>query len=531
MAVVALLLSGLGLWFAFARQPVVAPAASAMERSLASPAVGADAAAATAADVEPTVTRSVAPAVGLSGVVLDDLGAPIDHVIVYLRQIGSVIAGADMCCTDGEGHFAFPKAHDTVSVSVENGLVPPQEVVLAPGERNFVELRATLPCIELVGTVWCGDVAVRGRLVGLRDTTTPERLAAAEGTDDEGRYRHVLPVGTYSVEVAGPPGATDSAAAGMPFAMGTIALGDRVRRVQHDLRVPCAEIRVTVVDARDRSPVANLVVKAFGEGIGRPQVLPTDENGVVVFRELPAAVWRVSLVSNQYALVEDQLIEVLGSGRHVANFFVGAAGSVRVVLRNRVATLATPGTPAVDELIMERLFVGQDPECVLHRENAVVHKGVGVWEGPPGGRGLVFAGVAPGRYELRCEDRFGVGTLRFQPVEPFVRGEIDVHAGATTTIEVEVTRRPHLQVVVADEKGKHWPLEVELVAARGSMKLWAGFGSGAAFLPAGEYRLLVEAPTGKVEDKITMADANMTHVLRVPGEAPPMERFNFRMKE
>lgn len=482
------------------------------------PAPGPDPANAVVVSNAQEVVRRTTPGTGLAGVVLDDLGAPIPHVLVYLRQVHSRMGGADMSCTDAAGRFAFAKAHDVVCVSVENELAPPQEVTITSGQPGFVELRAVAPCLVLEGFVRASSGPAPRRIVFVRDVAGSDQSTLSEATDDAGYYRHVLPAGSYALSVSAVPvgaggGATPLGRA-QPFPMGTITLTPSIRTLRKDLFLPTAEIRALVRDAAGR-PVANAHVRASAASIERWCSAVTDDAGVAVLTELMPANWVVAMASLDFAAVPDREIEILGSGSYGVEFAVARAGDLRVVLDDGGGQVTAESQSDVfgewlraDPAWVLRPKFGSFPAPVAGIHTATV---------------VAFTRLLPGPYELSSADRTGAAGTEFGAVEPFVHPHLDVRAGVTTTITVKVVRRPLLRVLVRDAAGTVWPLPFTLHGATGLVVVRGDFdaGYGEAFVPPGEYRVVVAAPGGPIEERVTVGDRHVTHVVVVPGTAPP----------
>ncbi|MGB3966078.1 MAG: carboxypeptidase-like regulatory domain-containing protein [Planctomycetota bacterium] len=516
IAVVVAVALGVSAWCWWSSVPLAPPALAAGEAAGAGLAAAASGATPTPLPAPVAATdlpRQVDEGVGLSGVVLDDLGAPLDRILVYLRQGDAKWGGVESCCSDARGRFRFPRAHGTVALTVEDGLVPGRELVLARGEPTFVELRAEQPCIALEGTVRRGAEPVADRFVFVRDASALDRRFGSESTDAEGRYRHLLHPGTYTIAV----GADASSAtgkqrdAGPSYPMGAVAIDASVRRVQRDFVLPCNGIEVRVRDAASHRPVAGVVIQVrTADGRSRHSG-SSDDGGEVTFRELPPAIWHVSMESQQHAALADRIVEVAPDRTRAVEFAVTRAGAVRVGVRGLARAGDDPFAP-----------LPQSPRIALHPTAG--GPALGVFDAIQGELG--FARVAPGRYELRADDLSGPQGWQYAPVAPFVAGPIDVVAGETTRFEVEAKRRASLYLAVRDSAGVPWPLHLTVTGPDGLVEVTPSWQGSVACVPPGDYRIAVEAPSGRIEERVAVADRDVGHVVVVPGSAPPREPFS-----
>ena len=552
-----------GMFVAFAeRAPGVAPIVPSALAGAAEPLADVAPVQSTASPVDrgrgTVAERSEVSAGGVHGVVVDDLGEPIVKVLVYLRQHGARESGAVMCCTDAAGRFAFPKARDTITLTVENDLVPPLEVLLPAGERPFLELRASLPVVELTGTLRSARGPVPDRWVQVKADGRDERAWTMASTHADGSYRHLLPVGRYDLAVAAPTFALDRQDAVLKptnqqtsrLPMSLIVLDGRVRRVRHDLWLPSATVEVSVREALARTPVAGAPVRVFAQR-GTDELWQrgtTDAQGKVVFDELPPATWSVALDAQDFAATASQVVVLTGSGteRHEVAFEVVRAGGVLVSFGK------LGEVPGGDFLHVANVPFGRielPATFALEDQLGGRIEGQHLFDDAPLAAGLVFARVPVGRHVLRCEDRREPAGVLYAAMNPFVRDAVDVRAGDATTVSVEVERRPILQVVVRDTDGAFWPLPVQVVGPHGAVVLLpvrvAQFmggteqaaphqvlrASGAnhlTFAPAGDYRVIVAAPSGPVEQRVTIAASDVVHTITVPGKAPADEPTSSR---
>ena len=522
--IVALLAAGLGLWFAFARSTTREPVPVALtpnDAGTATPAQVAEPAGhglgQPAAGTHVIAARQQAPELGLAGVVVDDLGAPLARVMVSLHQVGSVVRGADLCNADHYGRFAFPKARGTVRVSIENDLVAPHEVTIADGERRFVELRATEPCIQLEGTVWSGPNPVRDRLVTVRAAEDPLRLVAAEGTNDDGYYSQALRPGRYVLEVGGI--ALQGASVAPPYALGILELTAARRRVRRDIVLPLAEIRVTVHHAADHAPARGVRVRAVATTQTLERCVTSDQDGKAVFAELPAATWRVQVESDHHAAQQEQEVVILGTGgeTRAVSLLLIPAGTVSVVF-DRAAQREAAAFGLIDPLAPNEVGA-----FVLHLQ--VGGRLLGRAAPTASLRHTMQFGPVPvGRHTLRCEDRMDPDGIVYAPVQPFVREGIEVRAGGTTRVTVACMPRTVLALSIVDRVGDPWPLGFSVVGAGGAVKFAnrSGLG-GAAFVPPGVYKVSVLGPP-VFELQVEVTNQEVWHTVQVPGLAPRTAR-------
>jgi hypothetical protein len=475
--------------------------------------------------VAATLRRTAAPEPGLSGVVLDDRGEPLGRVLVYMRLCDSKYDGAEVTCTDGDGCFVFHQAVGRCVLSVENGLTPGLEITMALGECRFVELQATQPCIVLEGYVRSGGRPVADRQV--LATGGKGKLVARETTDADGYYRHVLPAGKYVMQVAGSiggigenEGAPDANAVPM-FGTHLVTLSAFVRRERCDFDVACAAIRVTVLQARDRRPVANALVRAVAGKRGL--AARTDAAGVAELRELASATWRVTVEVSAHATVEPQEVEVSATdpAPRALTMLVAGAGSIQLVVSidggaasleedRRVPTIYFAAAPDALQLQLEN---GEVRRSYAEVDAAALQASVFSSDVP-------FAHVPPGRHELRCADSIGPSGCVFAPCDPF-RVPVEVRADQVTIVPLHVVRRPVLRLALGQSGGLLVPgvshtLMPTIRGSRGVVQFppawWSG-GYGGAVVP-GEYTITVGGPTGPIEETVTVGNQDVLHVVR-----------------
>ena len=495
-----------------------------------------------------TPVRTAPTEPGLSGIVLDDLGAPIPNIVVYLRLVDSRLAGAEMACTDDDGCFLFRQAVGRCVLTVENDLMAPRELTMALGEWRFVELRATAPCLVVEGFVRQGDGPVAGRTV--RVEGGPLRGVAVEFSDPNGHYRHVLPSGRYELSVAseaspadarlveGSPTGPVRRPASTRFASHGLTLNAFTRHVRHDFELPSAALRVTVVHAGDRRPVPNVIVRATTGELGR--YARTDAAGVAEMAEMASGLWRVWVVTTPQTSAAPATIEIDAAARapRMVTLLVEPAGVV--VLKPRAVGGATAAEGAM-RVFGEMLLpmpgpilsggLASQPRVVeLHLAGGGVMSPMDPVEASAWMESttdsLVFVSVPPGRHELRCEDRLGEGGCTYAAYEPF-RQVVEVTAGATRTVDVTVPRRPWLEVVVAGADARIVKIPIQIVGARGPLAADAfldrlGVRSGPVV--PGDYRIVVEAPTGRVEATVTVGSRDVQHIVRLPSPAADTEK-------
>lgn len=499
--------------------------------------------------VPSTPSRTAATEPGLSGIVLDDLGAPIPNLVVYMRLADSRLAGAEMACTDDDGYFVFRQAVGRCVLTVENDLLASRELTMALGEWRFVELRATAPCLVVEGFVRQGDGPVAERTVRVKGG--PLRGVAVEFSDSSGHYRHVLPSGRYELSVASEaapadativddsPSAPDRRPASARFATHVLTLNAFTRYVRHDFELPSAALRVTVVHAVDRRPVPNVIVRAAAGPLGRNA--KTDAAGVAEMAEMASGTWRVWAATSPQTSAVAQEVEIDAAARapRLVTLLVEPAGVV--VLKPRMAGGATAAECRMrvfgDVVLpmpgpMPSLGLASQPHAVrLHLAGGGVMSPADWVEASawmePNAESLVFVSVPPGQHELRCEDRLGEGGgCTYAACEPF-RQVVEVTAGATRTVDVTMPRRPWLEVLVVGTDARLVKVPFQIVGARGPLAVDQIFGNAGMrsgpVLP-GDYRIVVEAPTGRVEETVTVGNRDVQHIVRLPSPAAAAEK-------
>ncbi len=130
---------------------------------------------------------------------------------------------------------------------------------------------------------------------------------------------------------------------------------------------------------------------------------------------------------------------------------------------------------------------------------------------------LVFGQVPPGAAELRLEDRLVDGMHVFLPFEPMPKATLTAIDGATNSIDLTVQRRAFLDVRACDASGREDGtacVEVFLGEQRVRGRAQTFSQRWAAWLPAGDYRIVIDRNGVVREHTVKVAGADQALRLR-----------------
>jgi hypothetical protein len=247
--------------------------------------------------------RIGAPAIVVTGIVLDPDGVPLAGVAVEARATGDVVGAPRPATSDGDGRFAIPvevgyggavSGHVVARSGELVGTAPLYGSY--PGEVNDLEIHLGRG-LELVGVVTSGGLPLGGarvvaaRVGSLRGEEAPEATARSAA---DGSFRVALyGAGVYSVH------ATMGAAQVVADRYVQLIDGGRVPEVAIELP-PLVETQV-VARRRDGSPLAGVKVRQAYD----TEVLAfTDGDGVARYLASEGSQQRVTLERAGLAPVE-----------------------------------------------------------------------------------------------------------------------------------------------------------------------------------------------------------------------------------
>ncbi|MBX3464529.1 MAG: carboxypeptidase regulatory-like domain-containing protein [Planctomycetes bacterium] len=128
-----------------------------------------------------------------------------------------------------------------------------------------------------------------------------------------------------------------------------------------------------------------------------------------------------------------------------------------------------------------------------------------------------FAGVPPGRAEWPLVDRTVDGQLVFLPFEPASVQPFEVRAGDATALTVGVAPRAFVELIGCRSNGMEWPQARVRVHHGDRLVRPLGAPDGArwqAFLPPGEYRVVVARADGEREQALFVRTQDVSLRLR-----------------
>ena len=180
-------------------------------------------------------------------------------------------------------------------------------------------------------------------------------------------------------------------------------------------------------------------------------------------------------------------------------------GVVRLVPRTRVET-AFLTRPAVPVLVTSR---GEVVGSNLRNDT----RGLAVTTDGTFG----FAGVPVGRAELRALDHTTADRVTFLPFEPLPALTIDVQPGDQNRLEVDLQRRALVKLRVVDSVGRDDLAVTKLTVFAGERVVQGDAARTTRWrssMPAGDYRIEIERPTGSRRERLQVGQQDLELILR-----------------
>ncbi|HEX5050357.1 MAG TPA: carboxypeptidase-like regulatory domain-containing protein [Planctomycetota bacterium] len=472
----------------------------------------------------PASVRVERPAPGITGTAADAVGAALSGWTVELFAAASAEPrdeGAEprelrglgkRTPTDGRGVFAFEGfAPGTYWVALTHERSCRQRVVLAPGERREVSLRLRADRVAVSGTLTHGGEVDKDRWVAIVCADGRELSA---GPDANGHIRCVLPPGLHRLRVIG----TLRAKGGGPTFLREypLAVPAGVATSRWQFEVGGTGL-VLSVDTGAPDPIEGLAFAvegrtALGDTEASFPVAVHDGRGAL--RELPPGSWTVRATSPWLLPVPPQEL-LVGPGD----------ARLRLVLPARRAAVVRLEIAGPDGRQLALPLASLPPLLVAGEQRPCVDVLRCAPDPPPRGwrpdlaRPAVpgYVSVPPERAELLLSDRELDGATLFLPFEPVAGTCIDVVAGATNRLALEVVPRAFVDLRACERSGREDPFaRIEVFAGEQRVRSIGSTDSQRwqSYLPPGDYRAVVDRRGRSTESWVRVDRADVQRRLR-----------------
>lgn len=524
---------GIAAWVVSARSIDVAPFREEPPAAVASAEASAPAAVGEVGGAVPAERRQTAGLASVRGVVVDGRGNPLAEVDVALgapvagtpesRRAMAPLGSAALVEPEAfEGGIAWPLqsarsgadgtfrfedvAPGDYQLSAVLGIPTTQLLKLRPGEAAEVELRfpgdevLVVGRLRPLGAAQPMQVTFRG---GKLPVDRPAHL-------DRLTFRCLLSPGSYVVRVWNSAADRVDGEGRLVVAERELAVPAGAVSVPCDLDVPDLRIAVRAEGAGD-GPIAGLqfeVQRAADPERAATQLRQGAAGGrVAEFGNLGLGEWTVVAHAPSLLPVEPVRCELSAAAPQASVVLpVQLGGVVRLVPRTRVETaFLTP--PAVPVLVTSR---GNElPGGTLRSDS----RGLALTNDGSFG----FAGVPVGRAELRVLDHTTAERVTFLPFEPLPAVAIDVQPGDHNRIELDLQRRAVVKLRVVDAVGRDDLAVTKLTVFAGERVVQGEATRTTRWrspLPAGDYRVEIERPTGNRRERLQVGQQDLELILR-----------------
>lgn len=465
---------------------------------------------------------SEAGSASIAGVLLDSAGQPLVGWRILLRPKGSRPVGdvAPAGVETGEnGQFQFRDLdagayelrldrafdQDLLLRRLSRSRDPALSVLeLAAGEARQVEVRLPPDCAAVSGFVTKRGKAAAGCVVHVTIAPDQQRFVHVDG---QGTYRCVLPAGRHRVDVRAERGSSGfkRQAGPLVWCERELVVPAAAGTVRWDIDLAVTVLELVVVEGASVGDYLHFQIAGHSDVDRDFHTFEVDTANCRAEVEVPPGKWTIGVLGRGLVAQAPHVVEVPAGLPHLRlEFTVVPAGIVRMAFEQpggRPFYLPT-NSPSMLALLPE----------IVAGPNRLPCRMIPAPEGPLTGAALPgYENVPIGPATLQAQDRVQDGALVHLPFDPIESVAIEVAPGRRDVV-VPVQPRAFVTLIACGRGGGE--------DSRGRIKVFRGDtlvqpacspqqARWQAFLPPGEYRVVIDRENGPTEDRLFVDRASM----------------------